>query len=171
MLNKKAFTLFELLIAAAIMSVLAMLGTAAYKRSASMTRIEDGKNKTRAVANAMMRFMLDHDNMNYTGGLVLNFQGGNAADTCPRRANFDDAGMLVQCDYLENRAWSTPDITIVTCNGTKNGTLCEDSAVGDPLACMTGSSDRLDSQFLHAAKGNGYVFCVGRTAELERKRE
>lgn len=161
MTNKRAFTLLELLIAAAIMSVLAVLGTSAYKHSISETRIQDGKNRLRVVAGAMQRYMMDHPDVTYDGSSHLTFVSGEDVQTCPRLQNFT-AAALVQCDYLENRQWSTGQIKIVTCGGVAAGELCKDSTVSNPLACMTGISNRLDAKYQQA---NNYVFCISEAAE------
>ena len=163
--NKKAFTLLEILIAAAIMSVLALFGTASYRHAVSETRVQDAKNRLQAVANAMQRYMLDHPNVNYSAGSdTLFYIPANDASltVCPRLdgSNFV-ASALIQCGYLENRAWTTPEVSIATCGTYKEGNYCTHSAVDSPLACMAVMTSRIDSTYAYSNNSN--VYCINET--------
>jgi len=157
MKNKKGFTLLEILIAAAIMSILALMATAAYRHSISVTRIEDAKNKLRVVANAVLRFKWDYPNRSFDGtNNVLLYVTDTSS--CPKNGAYS-ASTLIKCEYLENRQWTTKEIKIVVCNGSKiGGTICENSKISNPLACMTGTSSRLDID-------KNYVFCISEDSE------
>ena len=159
MKNKKGFTLLEILIAAAIMSILALMATAAYRHSISVTRVEDAKNKLRVVANAVLRFKWDYPNRGFNGndGKNVLLYTENIG-TCPKDGDYS-ASTLIKCEYLENRQWTTKEIKIVVCNGSNTGELCSRSGVSNPLACMTGTSSRLDTEF------TSRVYCISESDE------
>ena len=163
---KRGFTLLEVLIAAVIMSVLAMLSTAAYKHTVSETRVQDSKNKLQVVANAVQRYMWDFPNRTMTApeeGKPLVFLSGSDVQNCPK--TFSNSA-LIQCEYLENRAWSNDQIHIVACGGNKSGYLCSRSSVSNPLACMAGINARIDTRYLYdVSKGFYHVFCISATTE------
>lgn len=166
MKNRRGFTLLEVLIAAAIMSILALMATAAYKRSISVTRIEDSKNRVRVVANAVLRFKWDYPNKTLDPDHRELLRQLDTA-TCAKAGSTYRAGTLIDCEYLENRDWAPAGIKIVICDGQKLGELCSKSPVNNPLACMTGNSSRLSDDYRYDTQS--YVFCVSEAAEGESR--
>lgn len=159
---RKGFTLLELLIAAAIMSALAILATSSYRKSVAETRIQDAKNRLQAVAGAMHRFMLDHPNATYAGADELLYLTTDQ-DTCSKSPAFS-AAKLIQCGYLENRQWSDNYIVFVTCGGAKSGSLCENSTLSFPLACMSGRNASFGDRYLMS---KGYRYCLDSSGEVD----
>ena len=58
--DKKGFTLLELLIAAALMGVLAMFATQAFRASASDVRLEDAKARAALLFSAAQRYYIEY---------------------------------------------------------------------------------------------------------------
>ena len=166
MKSRRGFTLLEMLIAAAIMSVLAMLSTAAYRRTVAETHWQDSKNKLQAVASAVQRYQWDYPNRTFippATGEKLEFIPASALADCPTAASYNNKA-LIQCDYLENRSWSTAEIHIVACGGVKSGYICGLAPTGmsHPLACMSGISPRLSDEYLLT---NNHAFCIDASSE------
>jgi len=112
--NKNGFTLLELLIAAALIGVLAMFATQAYRASASDIRIEDAKARALLLVNAAERYYTEYPN-------ASSFGTGSAEAPLPR---FEAPGNtctisnssvqeLVNCGFLEYRqvAYDSKDST------------------------------------------------------------
>ena len=165
-MEKKGFTLVELLIAAAIVASLAVLATNAYKNSMMKTRIEGGKARTRAVATAVQRFFMDYPGYRFQGGNLI---GGEAVGNCNLdAASLNSQNMLINCGYLDNRKWSD-GYTIIEVCGNYSAGLCKNAAAAATkpseryLACMTGTGSKMD-RYLGEAK---YLFCVSERGEVE----
>jgi len=156
--HKRGFTLLELLIAATIMSVLAILATSSYRKAVAETRIQDAKNRLQVVANAVQRYMMDYPNDTFIGMSTLEYVTSNA-NACDNGGNFN-AAKLIRCGYLENRQWTDNNIAFVTC-GAKNGDLCGTSTLDMPLACMAGRNASFGNRYNLA---NGYRYCLGKAA-------
>ncbi len=58
--HRKGFTLLELLIAAAIIGVLAMFATQAFRRSSADVRVQDAKTRADVLGAALTRFLIDY---------------------------------------------------------------------------------------------------------------
>lgn len=152
-MKKNGFTMIELLIAAAIIGVLAVLSTSSYKNTLIKTRLEEGKTRTRVAADAAMRFQMDYPGHTFSGDKLIYMQsvGGCAtSDTSPAQ--------LIQCGYLENRPWSDGYFDIEICGAKKDG-LCGDISKQaiKYVACFSGhAGGKLD----RCAGKSKFLFCV-----------
>ena len=103
MMNRRGFTLLELLIAAMIIGVLSIFATQAFRNTASDIRVEDAKARAQVVAAALRRFTLDHPNATLaqteTMGTV------SAPSTCS--STTISLQNLINCGYLEYRQYAT----------------------------------------------------------------
>lgn len=102
MCHKEGFTLLELLIAAALISVLAMFATQAYRASASSIRVEDAKARALLLLNAAQRYYTEYPNApSFSTGdgnpLTLFVKAG----AC--QPNSSGVQQLVNCGFLEYR--------------------------------------------------------------------
>ena len=102
-MNKNGFTLLELLIAAALIGVLAMFATQAFRASASDIRIEDVKARALLLQMAAERYYLE-----YPGATSFRTGSNNAltpflspGNTC--YTNTATPQNLVDCGFLEYR--------------------------------------------------------------------
>lgn len=139
--NRTGFTLIELLIAATIIGILAVFATIAYRNSAAQTRVAGAKAKADSLAWAVQRYKLDPV----------------ACLSITSNSNLTIAN-LINCGLLESgSSWTDEYFTYEICNGS--GSNCSGSGVSsDALACMSGQSSKLPSQYL---KSKGYWYCVG----------
>lgn len=107
MYNKNGFTLLELLIAAALIGVLAMFATQAFRASASGVRWEDAKARAQALAIAARRYYIEYPNSpsfptgasNYLKGFLVPDRTGAACNT----TGAVTVQNLVDCGFLEYR--------------------------------------------------------------------
>ncbi len=103
MWNKQGFTLLELLIAAALIGVLAMFATQAFRNSASDIRIEDAKARALLLVNAARRYYLEYPNATSfamgSGNKLPPFN--TPGDTC--YTDTSTPQNLVDCGFLEYR--------------------------------------------------------------------
>ena len=112
MSNQKGFTLLELLIAAALIGVLAMFATQAYRASASDIRIADAKARALLMEMAARRYYLEYPNANVNSFSknednqmmipMLQSPDRNAEDAVCNMTN-PNVQDLVDCGFLEYR--------------------------------------------------------------------
>lgn len=101
--NKQGFTLLELLIAAALVAVLAMFATQAFRSSASDIRIEDAKARALLLVNAAQRYYLEYPTAaSFATGSGNKLQPFNpSGNMC--YPNTSSVQNLVDCGFLEYR--------------------------------------------------------------------
>lgn len=163
-MNKRGFTLLELLIAATIMAALAVFATRSYQNSLAESHIQDGKTRARAVLSAIERFKIDHPNATFSGGQLRYV---NTIGSCPGSIGTgENINLLFNCGYLENRVWSDGYVSIEVC-GTADG-MCKDSSIS-PWVCMSGVSDneKLPEKFRYKSTKKAYRFCLSTRQEEE----
>lgn len=139
--NNKGFTLLELLIAATIVGILAVLATASFRSGAGDTRVAGAKSKLEMLGSAVQRFQMD-------------------PQACPLITNTDrlTVGNLAACGYLEDINYANdPYFSFQICAHSGG---CPNASY---LACMTGHNSKLPSRYL-----SGYSYCLdasGRAVE------
>lgn len=102
MYNKNGFTLLELLIAAALVGVLAMFATQAFRASASDIRVEDAKARALLLANAAEQYFIENSEAAFATGSAENpIKDFVAPVTC--NTSDSTAQQLVNCGFLEYR--------------------------------------------------------------------
>lgn len=104
MKRKNGFTLMELLIAAAILGVLALFATQAFRKSSSDIRVEDAKVRAKAIAMAARRFKLDHPNPTFSLDAMGSLTRPDSTACLPDSAV--TLQMLVDCGYLDYRQYA-----------------------------------------------------------------
>ena len=103
--NKNGFTLLELLIAAALISVLAMFATQAFRASASDVRIADAQARASLLVNAAQRYYIEYPNATaFAVGDTNVLQAFAQPGTCLTHGSYSDSPQqLVNCGFLEYR--------------------------------------------------------------------
>ena len=129
--NNKGFTLLELLIAATIIGILAVLATVSFRNSAGDTRVAGAKAKLNALGGAVQRFKLD-------------------PQACPE--GYLSINSLVSCGFLEVNNFNEDTYFSYAICETSPGS-CPSSSY---LACMTGRSSKLPKRYLGSS---GYSYC------------
>ena len=160
MKNCKGFSLLELLVAATIVSALAVLATVSYQNSVMETRIQAAKSRTEVLAGAVQRFRLDRGAGQLGSGLVFS----RATGSC--NPSSSSVASLILCGYVDNDGgWSDPYVQYYVCNGQKTAsTPCARTDLAAPLACMTGKNvDKLPAKY----KTN-YAYCVSEIGTDEK---
>ena len=102
MKNRKGFTLLELLIAAALMGVLAMFATQAFRASSSDVRLEDAKARASLLFSAAQRYYIEYPGAKLfkkPTNLEIVFTEPGTCDPY----SIDKAQNLVDCGFLEYR--------------------------------------------------------------------
>lgn len=115
---KKGFTLLELLIAAAIIGVLAMFATQAFRRSAAEVRVQDAKTRADVLGAALARFLIDYPGVSFLQSTELGEVPATAGDCVPGSVNGIDGNnksyllpTLANCGYLERRTYLNGNFT------------------------------------------------------------
>lgn len=105
MLRKRTgFTLIELLIAAAIIGVLAMFATQAFRASASDIRVSDAKARALLLVNAAERYYAEYPGASsFTGSTLTAFSDPDLANNFCSPQDSDSPQNLVNCGFLEYR--------------------------------------------------------------------
>lgn len=165
MKRKNGFTLLELLVAATIISALAVLATVSYRASVSEARIQAAKGRTDMLAMAVQQFRLDYGASKLGSGMeVRRLETPGAC--APSSSKISS---LFECGYLENDGgWDDLYVEYFVCNGNKTAsTPCAKSTISAPLACMSGrnSQSKLQAKYKYS---NGYVYCVASNAAAEK---
>ncbi|MBR2082654.1 MAG: prepilin-type N-terminal cleavage/methylation domain-containing protein [Elusimicrobiaceae bacterium] len=147
MYNKKGFTLLELLIAAALIGVLAMFATQAFRSSASDVRVEDAKARALALAMAAQRYYIEYPNSasfstGESNALKL-FDIPEKQAKCNINASSASAQNLVDCGFLEYRQ--------IACDGkSSEGTFCN-------VTMWFDSIDRSNAEVTVCFRGKGRI--------------
>ncbi|MBR4682331.1 MAG: prepilin-type N-terminal cleavage/methylation domain-containing protein [Elusimicrobiaceae bacterium] len=159
MKNKRGFTLLELLIAATIMGLLAMVAAVSYRSSIIENRLEAAKIKTEQLATGYQRFLQEQPvHLDNNGGAALM---GNLTDSSIQCQPYShNPKTLITCGYVENGGWTDSYVQYFLCGDGKNTDECKASVVDKPLACMAGRSDlpKMPRKYRRAC---GYLYCVG----------
>lgn len=165
-MNKKGFTLLELLITATLISILAALAMSSYRQTAFKSRLEDFKNRTRAVSYAVQIFREEYPRA--TGFDETSLVSISPVQSGCKTVGEVDPASLIHCNILDgNREWSNSDFAvIVPCSAEKSQHIanspCDKSARNDMLACMRVLDEpKVPSEY------RGYVFCVSAGKEEE----
>ncbi len=117
MINKKGFTLVELLVAATIIGLLAAFATTQYRNSVAEGRWTQAKAQTDQLANALERAWIDYPNLTFSAaGQMTNV----SRDTdCIFRLGMQTSvpiNQLIACGYLDNSDWSGTYFTFYSCS-------------------------------------------------------
>ena len=103
MRGKKGFTLVELLVAAAISSILLVFAAIQYRDSAAEARWTQAKSRAEQAANAVAQMKMDY-NISFNPAISL---GTQTPDECPSGGGAISGAypyLMIKCGYLE---WST----------------------------------------------------------------
>lgn len=105
MSHKKGFTLLELLIAAALMAVLAMFATQAFRASSSDIRLEDAKARGLLLFSAAQRYYIEYPHAALFNKKTNDDEGIPFARPTADNCNVDSENVqnLVDCGFLEYR--------------------------------------------------------------------
>ncbi len=165
MKNKRGFTLLELLIAATIMGLLAMVAAVSYRSSIIENRLAAAKIKTEQLATGYQRFLQEQPvHLDNNGGAALM---GNLTDSSIQCQPYShNPKTLITCGYVENGGWTDSYVQYFLCGNGKNTDECKASLVNNPLACMAGRSDlpKMPRKYRRAC---GYLYCVGANGSAE----
>lgn len=146
MYNHNGFTLLELLIAAALIGVLAMFATQAFRASASDVRVADAKARALLLKSAAERYYIEYPGaasfaLGSTNPLLAFAQPGSCVPTDSSVQN------LVNCGFLEYRQVAY-DTTQTTAEGTtRSGSVdmwFESASKSGVTVCFKGKGRILD---------------------------
>ncbi len=142
---KKGFTLLELLIAAAIIGVLAMFATQAFRRSSAEVRVQDTRNRVDALGAALTRFLVDYPS--YRSSLLAGTLAEVPATggTCVPSAITGQDGegnsyvlsTLADCGYLERRSYLNGNFVWTV---TADGQICASAVEGGKVSAYWGDT-------------------------------
>ena len=117
MMNKKGFTLVELLVAATIIGFLAVFATAQYRNSVAEARWTRAKSQTDQLAAALQRWYMDYPTTGIiNGGEMANKAANEQCQIFIGQQNGVSITQLIACGFLENSDWSSPYFRYYSCN-------------------------------------------------------
>ena len=129
---KKGFTLAELLVAATIISGLAVFATVQYRNSIAETQWANAKIKVEQVAAAVKQLQMDYSNITFLG-VRLSDRVTNLSCGLRSGKTNQNPSELIACGYLENSGWGNGVFSYFIC---PNGTGCS----SDYVACVSTTS-------------------------------
>ncbi len=107
MCKKKGFTLLELLIAAAIIAVLAMFATRAFRQSASDIRLQDAQARAKVIAMSAHRMKVEYPGVKFsTADDAIGQVSAPNGSYCYPTAAAVTIQTLVDCGYLDYRQYA-----------------------------------------------------------------
>ena len=119
MINKKGFTLVELLVAATIIGFLAAFATAQYRSSVAEARWTRAKSQTDQLAAALQRMYLDYPTSGIiNGGEMSNTSSSEQCQIFVGQQNGVSITQLIACGFLENSDWSSEYFRYYSCFNT-----------------------------------------------------
>lgn len=163
MYKKNGFTLLELLITATLLSILAVFAMGSYRTSMFQARLEDYKNRTRAAAYAVQRYMVED------GGNPHDFP--NPAETVDWMIeNTSKLDRFFDKKY-QNQDYSPEGWKINLCwwkdeSGEESISVdCKKAKGTASLACLQWKSDESAPENFKKTGRDAVVFCVSETDE------
>lgn len=154
----------ELLIAATLLSILAVFATSAYRNSTRDTRLQDLKNKTRVMAYGMQRYL--EENPNFQNNLWQH-RPLSHYDKYPGDLKHEMPGLysFIDRDKLRDAYWH-----FFICNGQLDSkSSCYYTADKDfePFVCLNQReySKRSDPMFDNSYTYGSYEFCISKDGE------
>ena len=124
-LNRKGYTLIELVVVVLIIGILASFGIPQYLKTVETSKADDAVSIINMIGTTNKMFALDHGG-NYAYG-QLTAACGSAA--CPTVAPYSNACALVWCKYLADQDWATRPYDYAACNGAVSAS-CSTAAGG-----------------------------------------
>lgn len=104
MTNNKGFTLLELLIAAALIGVLALFATQAFRSSASDIRVADAKARALLLVNAAERYYFEYPTAQpFSNSTLPVFSNPDHVNNVCNWKNSNSPQNLINCGFLEYR--------------------------------------------------------------------
>lgn len=163
MSGKKGFTLMELLIAAAISTILMVFATIQYRESASEARWTQAKVNAEQLANAVQRAELDYENIKFS--CDADFYMKNMYGTCSytREEARVAPATLIPCGYAEKGIWAADSFRYYVCKDSSSSPIaCSACQVADALVCVVPNClSKLST------KHKRYSYCVTKDGAFE----
>lgn len=149
---KKGFTLVELLVAATIIGILAMLATTAYRNSVAETRWTQAKAQADRLGAAVQAMDAAREGVRFRSPGTISSGSAGGACTIYSAARTSgtytvSAGQLLACGFLEpgdvNNEYFTFSVRVTGAAWT---------ALGNPLACVSAKANtKLPSKYSSAS--------------------
>lgn len=153
-LNKKGFTLVELLVAATILGILVVFATNSYRNSVAETRWTQAKAMADQFATAVQQSKLDYEWLKFTSDPMSN--SSNNTD-CPfsQDMSTQTPSTLIDCGYLENSSWNNEFFSYYICDYQAQEVCAKMDSGSYPIACVQVNTDaKLPAKYLT------YSYCV-----------
>jgi len=151
-MNKKGFTLIEILVVVVVVSVLAAISLTQMAKIVENSKLTDAITLINAVANAQKMARLEYPNtVTAQFGKLQTIKSGTCAATSTSLSTIAD---YMNCKYLTQHDWSNLSYTYYICNGSGGGGGCCGDT-GSPVACATRGST------VHPASGDYAGWHVG----------
>jgi Tfp pilus assembly protein PilE len=155
----------ELLIAATILGLLAVVATVSFKNASADSHMAAARVKTNELMTALQQFRINHTLR--VAGTLLDLPGsGPYACSYDLSNNEYQPTVLISCGYLDNGGWSG-DIQYEVCKA--NSVFCagsNGSPINNPWVCMAGrDNSRLPDKYKWS---KGYLYCANQTTAKEK---
>ena len=135
MTDKKGFTLVELLVAAAIISILLVFATVQYRNSAAEARWTQARANAEQLANAVQRALKDYPGMKFNPAVELVDIHGMTCPTTRYTPEPFEPYILIHCGFLEKVKWAKQGyFEYFVC---KDSTLTTDHCPAAALVCVS----------------------------------
>lgn len=116
-LDRKGYTLIELVVVVLIIGILASFGIPQYLKTVETSKADDAVGTINMIGTTNKMFALDHSG-NYAYG---QFTAACGTAACPTVAPYSNPCALVWCKYLADQDWATRPYAYSACNGAVAG--------------------------------------------------
>ncbi len=123
-MNRKGFTLIELMVVVLIMGILASMGIPYYYKTIETSRAGDAVALGHLIANANRMYNIDRPGSPISGGIT----NGCNTQTCTTATG---ACILIACSYVAAQDWNGGSYDFYACNGATGGPCCGNGGVGE----------------------------------------
>ncbi len=119
-LNRRGYTLIELVVVVLIIGILASFGIPQYLRTVETSKADDAVSTINMIGTTNKMFALDHGGYYAYGQFTSACTGGGSCPTTSL-SSYPNPCYLVWCKYLGDQDWATRPYDYWACNGETGG--------------------------------------------------
>ena len=149
--NQHGFTLLELLIAAAIISTLAVFATQTFRRSSSDVRLQDIQARAKIIAMAAHRMKVEYPGVTFSTDWMGTVASPNSS-LCNPQGDIT-LQTLIHCGYLDYRQYAAEVREDTAENPYKSNFRMKFAAADSYKVCVQGTTDKVVDKRCYCTDG------------------